>query len=166
MRIETPRLVIRSFSAAEVADYARIVADPRVTKYLGDGSPHSFEEAQAYLLDAIDRERATGVARYAVVRKREGDLIGFCGFRAVEGYVDFGWRYAHHAWGQGLGTEAALAVMEYGLQCLHLKTIAAGTFIDNVGSLRIIQKLGLPNVAYGEFFGRRTIRYFQGPVSQ
>ena len=81
VRIETDRLLVRSFSISDLPAYAEIVADPRVTKFLADGSPHTYEMAEAYILDCIDRDRATGISRYAVLRKRETDLIGFAGSR-------------------------------------------------------------------------------------
>ncbi|HTO56998.1 MAG TPA: GNAT family N-acetyltransferase [Pseudomonadales bacterium] len=165
MRSETERLLIRSFSIADLPAYAEIVADPRVTKFLADGSPHTYEEAEAYIRDCIDRDRATGISRYAVLRKRQLDLIGFCGFKEQTEYVDFGWRYAHHAWGQGYATEAALRMLEYGTRELGLTNIAAGAFIENIASVKIIQKLGFKRIERHEFYGRPTIRYYQSAVA-
>ncbi len=161
MRTETERLLIRSFSISDVPAYAEIVADPRVTKYLADGSPHTYEEAETYIRDCIDRDRTTGISRYAVLRKREMDLIGFCGFKEQPDYVDFGWRYAHHAWGHGYAKEAALWILRYGATELGLTNMAAGAFTDNVASVKIIQQLGFKRIAREEFYGRATVRYFQ-----
>ena len=161
MRIEMPRLIIRSFSAPDIPDYARIVADPQVTKYLADGSPHSYEEAETYILDVIRRDRESGISRYAVVRKAERDLIGFCGFKELDDHIDFGWRYAPHAWGKGYGTEAALAVLGYGLNTLKLHAIAAQSFVANIASLRIIEKLGFQRVEQIECYGKKMVRYYR-----
>jgi RimJ/RimL family protein N-acetyltransferase len=165
MHIETERLKIRSFVEDDIRDYAVIVADARVTRYLADGAPHRYEEARSYILDCIARDAATGISRYAVLRKAAGDLIGFCGFRRLDAYVDFGWRYAHRAWGHGYGTEAALAVLGYGIDRLALRDIAAGTFVENVASLRIIRKLGFEHQVADEYYGKPTIRYHRSPVS-
>ena len=165
MHIETERLTIRSFSVADVPAYAAIVADPRVTRFLADGLPHTYEEAEAYIIDCIARDDATGISRYAVLLKTERDLIGFCGFKQLHDYIDFGWRYAHHAWGQGFATEAALRVLDYGTQQVGLTNIAAGAFTDNAASVRIIEKLGFKHVATDQFYGKSTIRYHQLPVA-
>lgn len=164
MRTETKRLLIRSFSLADIPAYAAIVADPRVTIYLGDGSPHNYAEAQAYILDCIARDQRTGISRYAVIRKSEKDLIGFCGFKELADYVDFGWRYAYGARGQGYATEAAFKVLDYGHSELRLTNMAAGSYIENVASVRIIQQLGFKYVAHDEFYGQATVRYHQAPV--
>lgn len=96
-----------------------------------------------------------------MLRKREGDLIGFCGFKELPDYVDFGWRYAYHVWRRGYASEAALHVLEYGLKQLKLKNISAGSFTENVGSVKIIQKLGFKHAAMEPFYGKTTIRYYQ-----
>jgi len=161
MRLDTPRLVIRSFVVSDIPQYAKIVSDPRVTRYLADGLPHSYEEADDYIRDCMRRDEATGIARYAVVRRSESDFIGFCGFKELDDHVDFGWRYAAHAWSQGYGTEAALAVLDYGVRALRLRNIAAATFTGNVASLKIIRKLGFRGASQGENHDKRTVRYYQ-----
>ena len=63
-------------------------------RFIGDGQPKSAEVAAEYILDCIRREAATGISRYGVHLKHSDELIGFCGFKEVSGYIDFGWRYA------------------------------------------------------------------------
>ena len=71
MRTETERLLIRSFSISDVPAYAEIVADPRVTKYLGDGSPHTSKKPKAtyaIALIGIARRESLDMRCYASVR--------------------------------------------------------------------------------------------------
>jgi RimJ/RimL family protein N-acetyltransferase len=75
--------------------------------------------------------------------------------------VDFGWRYSRHVWGQGYGGEAALAVLDYGLNVLGLTNLFAHAFVENVASIRIIEKLGFARVEHDEMFGRKVIRYWR-----
>ena len=144
MRIRTDRLLIRSFERDDIPAYAEIVADPRVVRYIGDGRPYSYEEAEAYVEELIALDRATGVSRYAVVL--DGELIGFCGFKDVGEHVDFGWRYARAHWGRGYATEAARAVFEHGVGALKLSGIVAVAYEANAGSVRVIEKLGFEYV--------------------
>lgn len=140
MNIKTERLLIRSFEEADIPAYGEIVADPRVTRYLGDGQPCSYEEAARYIRDCIALEAEIGMSRYAVVL--EGELIGFCGFKPDGEHIDFGWRYAHRHWGWGYATEAARAVLRYGLEELGLRGILAVAYEANIASVRVIEKLG------------------------
>lgn len=161
MRIETSRLVIRSFVKDDIPSYHQIVSDPRVTRLLRSSSPHSLEEAAQYIEATMKEEAPTGIGRYAVEDKHSGKLIGFCGFAQFEEDIDFGWRYGYEHWGKGYGTEAALAVLDFGLNKLGLTSIVAGTAVENVASLRIIEKLGFKTRVYLEFQGRRVVKYYQ-----
>ncbi len=140
MRIETQRLVVRSFEQGDIPAYAEIVADPRVTRFLGDGRPYSYGEATAYIEDCMALDSDTGISRYAVLL--DDELIGFCGFKEATDHIDLGWRYAQRHWGNGYATEAARAVLEYGIQTLQLTRIMAISYGENVGSVRVIEKLG------------------------
>ena len=161
MTIETERLAIRSFRKSDIPEYAAIVADSKVTKYLGDGSPHSYEQATVYILDCISSEAEEGLARYAVILKETRELIGFCGFKKASDYIDMGWRYARRVWGNGYATEAAVAVLDYGINTLKLSGIVAESTVENIGSVRVIERIGMQFEAFGEVRGRKTVRYRQ-----
>jgi ribosomal-protein-alanine N-acetyltransferase len=151
VELTTNRLIIRSFHTEDSNEYARIVGDPEVMRYLG--GPLDADVATAYVTDCIEREQSTGISRYAVLRKADSVFLGFCGFKALtEDYggqvqpdmpwLDFGWRYRKSVWRQGYGFEAADAVYDYGMSKLGLTNIEARAHRDNLGSLRIIEKLG------------------------
>ncbi|MDY6842755.1 MAG: GNAT family N-acetyltransferase [Thermodesulfobacteriota bacterium] len=161
MIIQTKRLTIRSFVESDIPEYAAIVADPEVTRFLGDGSPHSYEYAAAYVHDCIRSKAKEGITRYAVILKGTGDLIGFCGFKKMYDYIDFGWRYARRAWGNGYATETAASVLDYGTDTLKLCGIVAESAVENVRSVRVIEKIGMQFEAFGEVHGRKTVRYRQ-----
>ena len=92
------------------------------------------------LEDCIALDSGTGISRYAVLL--DDELIGFCGFKDCGDHIDLGWRYAQRHWGHGYATEAARAVLEYGIETLSLTRIKAVSYEDNVGSVRVIEKLG------------------------
>jgi RimJ/RimL family protein N-acetyltransferase len=146
---------------SDIPEYAAVVADPEVTKFIGDGLPHSHEQATAYVHDCIRSEAKEGIARYAVILRETGELIGFCGFKKVNDDIDFGWRYARRAWGNGYATQAAHAVLDYGINTLKLSSIVAKSAVENIGSVRIIEKIGMQFEAFGEVSGRKTVRYRQ-----
>lgn len=160
MKIETDRLIIRSFDQSDIEDYAAIVSDPRVTRYLNSSDPHSYEEASEYVNWVIEEESKTGIVRYAVTLKESGKLIGFCGFKQIGDGVDFGWRYGYGYWGNGYGSEAAKAVFDYGNKVLKLENVFCVAMVENVASVKIIQKLGFKDHVYGEALGKRTVKYF------
>ena len=161
MVIETDRLTIRSFRESDIPAYAAIVADPEVMKFHGDGSPLSYEQAAAGVTGYIRSEARDGFSRYAVILRETGELLGFCGLLRVDDGIDFGWRYASHAWGNGYATEAAAAVLDHGMNTLQLSGIFAGSALENIGSVRVIQKIGMEFVTFDEHGGRKGVLYRQ-----
>ncbi|MCB0261311.1 MAG: GNAT family N-acetyltransferase, partial [Calditrichaeota bacterium] len=57
--------------------------------------------------------------------------------------VDIGFAFLPQFWSQGYAYESAAAVMSYGKNALGLKRIVAITQPDNIGSIRLLEKLGL-----------------------
>ncbi len=160
MRLSTDRLIIRSFTRDDIRDYAAIVGDPRVTRYLSNSVPHTLEESSAYIEKILNDEKESGVVRYAVTLKESSELIGFCGFKQIGESVDFGWRYGFSHWGRGYGTEAAIAVLEYGIKVLKLTNIFSVAMAENIASVKIIQKLGYQEHELVDFEGKTIVKYF------
>src|SRR5438067_2905198 len=117
MRLETPRLVIRSYEPADAAGMLRVFGDPDVRRYLPPGPEPTLERMQASVERRIAIERERGYGLWAVERKDTGEFIGDCGLYPVEGKgpdIEIAYHYAHGAWNHGYGTEAAIACLGYG----------------------------------------------------
>jgi RimJ/RimL family protein N-acetyltransferase len=104
-RVETQRLVLRTWQSDDRAAFAMINADPAVTEHVAR-LPLSREQSDAF----VDRIEASwlhrGYGLYAVESRMSGELVGFCGLshhRALPDEVEVGWRLARAAWGRGLG---------------------------------------------------------------
>ena len=157
MEIATSRLRIRYFRKEDLEQYAPIVADADVMKFVG--GPQSEKEAKNYLAEMIDLSSRFGIGRYAVELLSDHSLIGFCGFRPAGDYLDFGYRYAKSTWGKGIGLEAALAVRKYGLHVLKLETMEAGAAKENLASIKILERMGFKYREELVYEGVPAIRY-------
>ena len=141
MILETKRLIIEHFTCADIHMWASIEADPLVRKFV-DGKCLSREEAGHYVKMSMDSYAVNGFGRFAVRAKTSKRLIGMCGFLRQDEEIDFGYRYSAETWGKGIGYEAANKVLNYGLEHLKLKKICAGVAIENIPSIKILEKLG------------------------
>jgi ribosomal-protein-alanine N-acetyltransferase len=97
----------------------------------------------AFVHRAIARAQDRGWIVWAVECRQNQCLIDNCGFDESNVEVDFGWRFAQQYQGQGLGTEAAQAVMDYGMQHYQFPRIVQVAYLENIASIRIIQKIGM-----------------------
>jgi ribosomal-protein-alanine N-acetyltransferase len=94
----------------------------------------------------------------ATVFKPDGRYIGRCGLYPhrgeddviVPGEAQIAFYLARPYWGRGLATEAGLAFVRHGFGELGLTRIEAGINARNLGSLRVIEKLGFVRIRSGE----------------
>ena len=141
MLLETNRLIIECFKSSDISDWAKIESDVNVRRFV-DGKVLSFKEAKKYVEMNIRQYQRIGYGRYAVRLKKTGNLIGMCGFLKENYEIDFGYRYSKISWGKGFGFEAAKVVLNYGFSELGLEKVVGLTAEENLGSIRILEKLG------------------------
>lgn len=145
--IETDRLLLRMFTPKDgAAMYDRIWTDEEVMRYVQPGGwPHAREESSALVQQLIDRFSERGFGQWAIVPKRAGELIGYCGLRYVNKTTDVELLYGIVAryWGRGFATEAARASLRFGFEEARLERIVALALPGNAASRRVMEKLGM-----------------------
>ncbi|HVW36550.1 MAG TPA: GNAT family N-acetyltransferase [Pirellulales bacterium] len=141
--LETPRLIVRRWTAADADSLHSICSDPEVMRYVGDGAPWNRERTRQFIEDAVATEQTHGYCRWPLVAKDTGLLVGFCGFIPTEEGAEMGWRLASQFWGRGLANEAAQAVLKFGADSLGFRRITATVHCENRASLRVAEKLGM-----------------------
>jgi ribosomal-protein-alanine N-acetyltransferase len=143
--IQTARLELRPLVLADLDDLHRLWIDPGVRRYLFDDVIVSRERTAAEIDSSIRSFGTNGYGIWGVRRRDRPALIGFCGFREFheppELELFFG--IAPPYWSRGFATEAARAVIRYGLEELGFTEIVASADAPNRASLRVMEKAGL-----------------------
>ncbi len=153
----TERLSIRAWQKKDLPTVTDFCSDPDVMKHVGDGHCWSAAECLDFLDQEIRHQRQHGFCRWAVADRQEGSVIGFCGFVSRGDRVEMGWRLAAHAWGRGLASEAALAVLHYARGTLRRTPILARIHPANRASLRLARKIGFQETSRCVREGRQLI---------
>lgn len=98
---------------------------------------------------------AGGDGYLAACLKSTGKLIGLVAIEQREGQTgrvhNLGYVFHPGYHGQGYATEACRAAMAYVFEQVMADGILTGTHPDNVDSVRLLKRLGLTEVARGEF---------------
>lgn len=151
--IETPRLILRGWRAADIAPFHGMGQDGEVMRYLGPAMTHA--QAQAAHDRMVARQAESGFCFWAMERKADAAFLGFCGLLPgkppIAGEIEIGWRLARHAWGQGYAREAAQASLDWGWANLATPRIAAITVSANTRSWGLMERLGMARAADGDF---------------
>jgi ribosomal-protein-alanine N-acetyltransferase len=145
--LRTERLVLRELALSDWPALLAVESDPEVARYQSF-EPRNAAQTRAYLRQTL-REAAARPRRVydlAVVHAREQRLIGRCGLGlgAADQREAMLWYTLHREyWRQGYTTEAARAVVTFGFRELGLHRIWADCDPANVGSYRVLEKLGM-----------------------
>jgi RimJ/RimL family protein N-acetyltransferase len=145
--LETNRLILRHQVLADLDDLWALYCNPNITKYIPD-APRSRDEAQEELEWHMHGHPAhPELGLWATIHKETGKFIGRCGLLpwAIDGQdeVEVAYTIDEEFWGQGLGTEAAQAILRYGFENLNLSRLICLTEPGNVISQRVAEKIGM-----------------------
>lgn len=145
--LETPRLVLRHQTPADLDDLWALYCDPEITRYIPD-APRSREEAREELEWHMNgHPKYPELGLWATIHKETGKFIGRCGLLpwTIDGRneVEVAYTLARAYQAQGLGTEAAQAILNYGFEKLHLPRLVCLIVPDNVASQRVAEKIGM-----------------------
>jgi ribosomal-protein-alanine N-acetyltransferase len=146
----TPRLYIRPFTLDDASVVnARLDSDPRQMEFTG--SVKSLEETREALRKQIEWTRChpQGCGKWAVVSREDDQIVGWGALVPLPGRpqdVEVGYIISPLYWGQGLATEAAAALVDYGFRVLKLPAVFSMVNPANLPSIRVTQKLGMSRI--------------------
>ena len=158
LHLETDRLVIRAFRAADMHALHRIVSHLDVARMTAAfAHPISLQETTEWALARRYQGKAGFVAG---VFLKEGSLIGLTGMAPEGASTMYAYDPAH--WGNGYATEAQAALLRWAFERYNLTETTADHFHDNPASGRVLEKLGFKKT--GEGMGQSKARLEPEPV--
>ncbi|MDA0352785.1 MAG: GNAT family N-acetyltransferase [Chloroflexi bacterium] len=146
--LRTERLLLRPHLESDADDiyaYARLEEWSRyhlpIIPY-----PYSRDDADTFIAAMLAADWATD-ANWAVVLDER--VIGGVSLRleASEQQAELGYSLAPAHWNRGFTTEAARAVLDYAFFVLALDEVVARADARNIGSWRVMEKLGMARTA-------------------
>ena len=145
MVCETARLVLRRFTLDDVPALAAIHADTEVGQYIG--GVRTLAETHCRVTEFIRDYERIGFAKWAVVLRSDGRLIGRCGpqLMRVESCdeVEVGYTFAKSHWGCGYATEAASAALSHLFRAFGKTRLISLIEPPNMRSQRVAMRLGM-----------------------
>ena len=173
MKLRANRLILNSLSEL---DYNRFVetmlTDERVVPffYSYQGLTDLEEiriKAQKDFWAYFVKARKNNLEIWAAYKEdKPKTLVGWCGLvlsELTEKYGDSELQYmiAGVCHGKGIATEMAEATLRHAKDTLNLKRIIATVDIPNIGSIRVLEKLGFDNIGQIEAYGSTEMYLFE-----
>ena len=154
MILQTDRLILRHLERDDLDALYKLYSDPEMRQYYPEGvlTYRETEEELEWFLNGHPQRPELGL--WATIFKESGQFIGRCGLLpwTIDGReeVEVAYMISKAYWGQGLGSEAALAILQYGKENLGLSRMVCLTDPGNDASMRVATKIGMTFEKSGE----------------
>lgn len=145
--LETSRLLLRPLTLSDLDALARLYRDPDIRRFFPEGTLTltQTQEELAWIIDVYYRKYGFGL--WATIHKATGQFIGRCGLIpwTFDGKqeVEVAYLLDKAYWGQGLATEVAQAIRDYGFVQLGLSRLICLIDPDHTASRRVAEKIGM-----------------------
>lgn len=143
--LHTSRLEMQPCRSGDLDALHNLWRLPLVRRFLWDDVAIDRQQASDVLRDFLDAAATRGLGLWIARVAADAELLGFWALREIAPGLEVELLYglAPQAWGQGLATEGARAVLEYAFDVLKLRRVWARTDRPNVASQRVIERLGM-----------------------
>ena len=139
---QSKTIVIREFLSSERPLFGSLFEDKEVTRFLPQLHANEYHQ----LFETALKDYHLGpFGRWGIFDAKNGLFIGTCLYRPfveVPDQTEIGYSLIKSYWGMGIGTELARALLIYGFANTNTNEIVALTDLKNIGSQKVLQKLG------------------------
>ena len=154
--LTTARLTLRPRQPSDLEDCLAMDSEPAVQRYVWPDGIADMKAHRAKLLERMLDGWPPQGGYWIVEWRGKPGFLGWCGLFPLEesGLIEIGYRYRSAAWGQGVATEAATAVLDHGFRVLGFDPIVAVTNPENDASQKVLTKIGLQRSGMAFHYGQ------------
>lgn len=150
----TARLKFQLISHSDMEFIHDLLSCEETDRYNALGTPKSLEETVSIVTPWIDRNQQTPLVNYTwiVENLENGEDIGLFGLKlSNDKYKRAEVWYKNHPnhWGKGYATEALNRILKFGFEDCQLHRIQAGCAVENLASIRVLEKVGMTREGRG-----------------
>jgi [ribosomal protein S5]-alanine N-acetyltransferase len=144
--LETERLLLRKITVEDAEDMFVYGSNPEVSTYVTWNKHQTLSDTKEFIDFILNQYEAGRIAPWGIEDKETGRLIGtidFVSWNTNHHFAEIGYVIARDYWGKGITTEAAEALIRFGFEKMDLVRIQARCFVENIGSERVMEKVGM-----------------------
>ncbi|MBU0455263.1 MAG: GNAT family N-acetyltransferase [Pseudomonadota bacterium] len=144
--IETERLLLRMPQRIDIQEVVEKINDKEIAENTSTiPYPYDASDAEIWLEKSKKLYEAGEGVNFVITLKNSGEIVGGTGLKIEKEHqhAELGYWIAKAYRGQGICTEAAKGLIQYGFKELKLHRIIAQHFSRNPGSGRVMLKIGM-----------------------
>ena len=146
--IESKRLKLRELNENDEVFLYNILSDKETMLYYP--APYDIDSIRNNIQRSIKSYKENGFGLWGVILKEQNKFIGQCGItkQDIDGVIvpEIGYHINKEFWRKGFATEASIASLKYGFERLGLNEIYIHTYVKNIPSKRVAEKLHMNQV--------------------
>ncbi|MEJ2615148.1 MAG: GNAT family N-acetyltransferase [Ignavibacteriaceae bacterium] len=146
--IETKRLRLRELNLNDDKFLYDILSDEETMQYYP--APYDINRVRKSIQRSIKSYKENQFGLWGILLKEQDKFIGECGItkQDIDGAVvpEIGYHINKEFRNKGFATEASIACLNYGFEKLKLSEIYIHTFVKNIPSIRVAEKLKMVKV--------------------
>ncbi len=140
--LQTLRLTLSPCCPSDSSDFIALELDPEVMRFLNGG--HAVDHKQIDPNATFLMPRGTEPYVWTARRNADNAFVGwFCLWPESATLAELGYRLRRVDWGQGLATEGASALVDWGFKSVGYDKIVSTTMAVNQASRRVMEKIGM-----------------------
>jgi RimJ/RimL family protein N-acetyltransferase len=158
--VQTARLELRPVAEDDLEALAALDALPEIRASIDPFGEHVPQDAAALL--AYERRLVGQPGFFAAVKRRSGAVLGWFQFEEPRGRPaerELGYRLRPDTWRKGYATEGAAALLRDAFSRPGITRVYAHSLLDNPGSIRVMEKIGMTYVGPWSYRGLPGAEY-------
>ena len=145
--LETKRLILRHLIMEDLADLFALYSDPEIRQYFPEGILNLKDTKEELEWHMNGHPKYPELGLWATIHKETSKFIGRCGLLPweIDGKleVEIAYLLDKSFWHQGLATEAAQGILNYGFEKLNLPRLICLIDPENIASQRVAERIGM-----------------------
>jgi [ribosomal protein S5]-alanine N-acetyltransferase len=142
------RTRLRFIIPSDLGAIHNLHSKPETDEFNALGIPQNIDETKSIIQPWVKDNQLTEIKNYtfAIENKSNGNFIGLFGLKlGKDKYLRGEVWYKIHPdfWKKGFATEGLIAVIDFGFETLKLHRIQAGCAVNNLASIRVLEKAGM-----------------------
>ncbi len=162
--LETERLILRPLSLSDATHIFKTwTNDTDVAKYMIWDLHETIDDTISWLKSEIAQINSDNNYTWGIVSKENNTLFGTISLHKDRGknYFILGYNIAKSYWNKGFTTEAGKKVIDFAHSSLNIKKFFSRHAVENVASMKVLQKLGFTyykDGCYDSFSGKKHFK--------
>jgi len=152
--LKSERLRLRLIETSDLEQIHALHSLPETDAYNTLGIPKDIKDTKSVIDPWLAAHQEEFISNYtfAITFSDTHEFLGLFGMKLwaqKHSRAEIWYKIHSNYWNQGIATEAANRILDFGFNDLHLHRIQAGCAVENIGSIKVLEKIGMSREGRG-----------------